>query len=229
MRINNRGFAISYILFSLLILFLAVLGMFLVTMNNSITLNNKLKDDLKTNIQTAETNNYLIENLFSDAPINKSEIESITFESNKIVPMDAIDSFDVSESKNESILAWYKDSDSDSLYELYVGQDGGVIANPNSSNLFSNLENVTTIDLSNFDISNVNNASNMFSNTHNLSTTISITNPNIITYDNIFLDTATNINSKIIVNYTNETSNLVDMMIETKSISSNVTKGTLQY
>ena len=57
--------------------------------------------------------------------------------------------------------------------------------------------------------------------------TSNITNNNTIIYWNIFVNSATSDNSKIIVNYTMETSDLVDKMIATKSPNSNVVKGNL--
>lgn len=43
---NNKGFATSFILFSLLVLFLVVMGVMIFTLNNSSKLNNKIKTDL---------------------------------------------------------------------------------------------------------------------------------------------------------------------------------------
>ena len=88
-----------------------------------------------------------------------------------------------------------------------------------------------TLDVSKFDTSNVTRMENMFSNTGynstKLNTTITIrkviTNPRY--YSNIFNGVATKEGSKITVNYTSETSDLVDLMIATKSSNSNVVKG----
>ncbi len=120
-------------------------------------------------IEEVDNDNYLIKATNSDAsnpylngPIKKEEIESIKFERSKKVPSDAINSWDVSKEQNESIMAWYKDSDNDSLYELYIGQNGGVKANRDSSNLFRYLKKLTNIDLSNFDTTNVTDMGYMF-------------------------------------------------------------------
>ena len=45
--------------------------------------------------------------------------------------------WDVSDSQNGKILAWYEDADSDGYYEVTIGQDGGINANTNSSYLFN--------------------------------------------------------------------------------------------
>ena len=95
-------------------------------------------------------------------PIKRKELEKIITVSTNEVPVDVIGSFDVSEKQNESIMAWYKDEDNNGLYELYIGQDGGVKANPDSTKLFNFYINVTIMDLSNLDTSNVTNMFVMF-------------------------------------------------------------------
>ena len=88
---------------------------------------------------------------------------------------------------------------------------------------------VFTLDVSNFDTSNVNNMERMFQYTGysstKLNTSITIKNPNVTKYDDIFYGVATEDGSQITVNYTSETSDLVDAMIATKSTYSNVVKG----
>ena len=88
---------------------------------------------------------------------------------------------------------------------------------------------VFTLDVSNFDTSNVTNMNNMFNaagyNSTKFNTSITIKNPNTTSYDYMFENVATKTGSKITVNYTSETSDLVDLMIATKSSNSNVVKG----
>ena len=85
------------------------------------------------------------------------------------------------------------------------------------------------LDLSVLDTSNVTDKSYMFYqtgyNNTDFVTSINITNPSTNVYNLMFRDVATKGNSKITVNYTTETSDLVDKMIATKSSSSNVVKG----
>ncbi len=99
---------------------------------------------------------------FLDSNVARSAFETVTTLDNKNIPDNVIYSWDVSAKQNGSIMAWYTDNDNDSLYELYIGQDGGVKANPNSSYLFRQLTNVSNIDLSNFDTSNVTDMESMF-------------------------------------------------------------------
>ena len=86
-----------------------------------------------------------------------------------------------------------------------------------------------TLDVSNFDTSKVIDMSYMFfqagKNSTKLNTSITIRNPSVTSYTQMFLYTATNTGSQITVNYTSATSSLVDQMIATKSSTSNVVKG----
>lgn len=88
-----------------------------------------------------------------------------------------------------------------------------------------------TLDVSSFDTSKAIDMSGMFHsvgfNSVKLNTSLTISNPNLSNYSSVFANVATKDGSKITVNYTSETSDLVDKMIATKSESSNVVKGTL--
>lgn len=96
--------------------------------------------------------------------ISRDSFESIMTVDTSDVPNDVIGSWDASTDQNRMVMAWYKDEDNDGKYELYLGQDGGVKANPNSSYAFSKFNNVATIDLTHFDTSNATNMEFMFYN-----------------------------------------------------------------
>ena len=98
-------------------------------------------------------------------PITRNSVESIITVSDIEVPDDAIDFWDASNEQNGSILAWYKDQDNDGKNELYIGQEGGVKANPNSRYAFSNYDNLEFIDLTNLKTSNVTSMMGMFYHT----------------------------------------------------------------
>ncbi len=108
--------------------------------------------------------------------INRDSFESITTVDNIDVPANAIDSWDVSQEKNGSVIAWYIDNDSDNLYELYIGQEDGVKANPDSSYAFYYFRKAEVINLTNYDISDVTNMSYMFSKAGYNSATLDIIN-----------------------------------------------------
>jgi len=105
--------------------------------------------------------------IFLNGPLVKNKIEKLEFVETNKVPDDAIGSWDVSEQQSGAIMAWYYDVDVNGLYEVYIGQEEGVIANSNSSYLFQNLTELKTISLSNLDTSNVTNMNSMFAYTGN--------------------------------------------------------------
>lgn len=81
---NNKGFATSFIIFSLLVLFLVVISMVLFTLSNSSILNSKLKNKLKGEAEAAslynEYNYYYIGNdklqIFTAPKKNTYKIEA---------------------------------------------------------------------------------------------------------------------------------------------------------
>ena len=107
---------------------------------------------------------------FLNGPITREEIESIRINNTKEVPGTVLGSFDVSESQNESVIAYYSDNDSDGLYEVVIGGEGGVSAPSDCRQLFNGLTNVTSFNLMYFDTSSVTNMSYMFSNCSSLET-----------------------------------------------------------
>ncbi|MDD3392931.1 MAG: BspA family leucine-rich repeat surface protein [Bacilli bacterium] len=111
---------------------------------------------LKVATSGNDTTKYL------DGPIAKSTIESIAFATTNEVPSGVIGSWDVSEDTDGSVMAWYKDTDNDGLYELTIGGNGVVYGNVNSSYLFSYLTNLSSINLNNFDTTKVTNMYLMF-------------------------------------------------------------------
>ena len=85
------------------------------------------------------------------------------------------------------------------------------------------------LNISNFDTSNVTNMTDMFYSMANSSTVLdfnfTIKNPGLTSYSDVLFDVATQPGTRIVVNYTEETSALVDSMVATKSSTGNVFKG----
>lgn len=135
--------------------------------------NKKIEGEI--NVEFGEEINYLVEAqllleelpTFLNTDIKVDKIESLTT-LDKIEIPEGTASFDVSEKQNKSIMAWYQDTDNNGLYEVYIGQVGGVVANPNSSWLFAYLISLNSIDLSHFNTSNVTNMEGMFYSMTNL-------------------------------------------------------------
>jgi len=118
------------------------------------------KAPLLANLKT--TSSVVATGKFLDGPLVKNTIEKLEFVNSNKVPTDAIGSWDVSEQQNGAIMAWYYDSDANSKYEVYIGQNEGIVANSNSRYLFQNLTYLSSINLANLDTSNVTDMSYMF-------------------------------------------------------------------
>ena len=136
---------------------------------------------------------------FFDGPIARNKIKKITFYDTLNVEGYS-NNFDISEDSSGKVLAWYK-TDSTGYYELAIGQDGGVIANPNMSyyfqqltaleeinlekldtfgvitidHLFYNCKSLKMVDVTNIDTGNATNMSHMFYNCSSL-TSINLSN-----------------------------------------------------
>ena len=103
----------------------------------------------------------------------KQNIITVTFLDNNNVPDNATESWNVSEDKkNGGVMAWVIPSNNDNTkYDLYIGAKGGVIANENSSYLFYNFQNTKSINFNgNFDTRYMVNMSQMFRTCGNLIT-----------------------------------------------------------
>ena len=149
--------------------------------------------------------------------IARDSFESITTVNSKTVPASAIDSWDVSIDQDEMVMAWYTDSDNDTKYELYIGQDGGVIANPDSSYAFYNFRNVATVDLTYYDTKYATNIGFIFYKLGYSSTTFSmdasnLNTSNVISMLDAFRECGYNATTWSIGNLDNwDTSKVVDM------------------
>ena len=99
-----------------------------------------------------------------NGPITKEQVESITFKDTNKVPSNAVASWDVSKAQNGSIMAYTLNEDSDDLYELYIGQEGGVTLSEDASYMFGYYSSLSSMDLTYLDTSNVTNMYGMFYN-----------------------------------------------------------------
>ena len=95
------------------------------------------------------------------------------------------------------------------------------------SQIFFGCSDLTDLNLESFDTSSVTSMAHMFLGCSKLTTTITIRG-NVTDYIGMFSGAATEEGAKITVNYTSETSTLVDDMITKKTSNSNVVKGTLK-
>ena len=92
----------------------------------------------------------------------------------------------------------------------------------NMSSMFKSNYYLNELDLSNFDTSKVTDMSSMFENCSNLSGNIKISNPNILSYSNMFKDCSTGSTARFVVNYQSGYIGIAQALVNTKSSNSNV-------
>ena len=99
----------------------------------------------------------------TDFHVGKTTITSITTKKDNIVPATAIASLDISEASDGSVMAYVEDDGTgNSTYKLTIGGKGGIIANESMIGYFSGFSEMTSIDLSALDTSEVTNMKGMF-------------------------------------------------------------------
>ncbi len=120
-------------------------------------------------IQNETTTPSSSSSTFLNTEVLRNQIESITIEKTNVVPNDAKYSKDISSKQDGSVMLWYTDKDNNSLYEISIGsENGSVEANTNGSGMFAYLDNVSSLDLSGLDTSNMTSMSRMFLNSKSL-------------------------------------------------------------
>ena len=120
-------------------------------------------------IQNETTTPSSSSSTFLNTEVLRNQIESITIEKNNVVPNDVKYSKDISSKQDGSVMLWYTDKDNNSLYEISIGsENGSVEANTNGNGMFAYLDNVSTLDLSGLDTSNMTSMSRMFLNSKSL-------------------------------------------------------------
>ena len=120
-------------------------------------------------IQNETTTPSSSSSTFLNTEVLRNQIESITIEKTNVVPNYAKYSKDISSKQDGSVMLWYTDKDNNSLYEISIGsENGSVEANTNGNGMFAYLDNVSTLDLSGLDTSNMTSMSRMFLNSKSL-------------------------------------------------------------
>ncbi len=123
----------------------------------------------------------------------KDKISTVDVLTNKDVPSDAVESWDVSKNGNGAVMAWIiDDSENSGMYKLYIGGDGGVYAPNYSVLLFSGYNSsfgkTTSMNLGNLDTSKVTYMSGMFYECSSLPS-LDVSNfdtSNVISMDSMF-------------------------------------------
>ena len=93
----------------------------------------------------------------------KSKITSIVTKGDAEIPEGVIESWDISEKQNGSVIAYIEDDGTGAgTYKVTIGAQDKIIANYDMSNYFDGFTNCTSIDLSNLDTNLTTNMSAMF-------------------------------------------------------------------
>ena len=142
-------------------------------------------------------------------PVDKSKVKEIHFVNDNIVPDGVLGSGNGN--ADGSIKTWYTVSDTDELYNVYIGSDNGITSFPSdSSSLFKLFTKMSSVNLNNIDTSNVTDMSNMFSNCSNLTTLdLSDFNTSSITSMSYMFSNCSNLTTLDLSNF--DTSNVTDM------------------
>ena len=82
----------------------------------------------------------------------KSKITSIVTKGDTIIPEGVVESWDISEKQNGSVIAYIEDDGTGSgTYKLTIGAQDKIIANYDMESYFYNFINLTSIDLTYLD------------------------------------------------------------------------------
>ena len=134
--------------------------------NNSNMMNKslvgKIDVGIETNVITNTESSISSTSKFLNSEVSRQNITTLKVVDNLDIPEGAT-VVDVSKNSDNTIKMWYNEADANGNYDITIGSNNTIYANPSStSGLFSNLTNVTSIDLSNIDTSGMTNMSNMF-------------------------------------------------------------------
>lgn len=129
--------------------------------SNTINITNEEVPTIISSQYNGEDNKYY----FAGGPIANSQIESIKFVTN---PKEVLGTkWDASENGDNSVIAGYIDSNGNELYEIYVASNSDkttkVYTPEDASYMFYECSRLTSLDLSNFDTSQVTSMEYMFS------------------------------------------------------------------
>ena len=134
--------------------------------NNSNMMNKslvgKIDVGVETNVLTNAESSISSTSKFLNTEVPRQNIKTLKYVDNLNIPEGAT-VVDVSKSGDNTIKMWYNEADANGNYDITIGSNNIIYANPSSSGLFSNLTNVTSIDLSNLDTSGMTSMKGMFS------------------------------------------------------------------
>ena len=119
---------------------------------------------MKAYVTQADLGNDALPEMDFHTNAYKSKITSIITKKDNIVPTTATESWDISEARDGSVMAYVEDDGSgNNTYKVTIGGKGGIIANESMIVYFADFAKMTSIDLSSLDTSEVTDMSWMFS------------------------------------------------------------------
>ena len=99
----------------------------------------------------------------------KSKVTNIVTKGDTVIPEGVIESWDISEKQNGSVIAYIEDDGTGAgTYKVTIGGEGKIIANYDMSSYFERFSNLTSIDLTYLDTSLVTNMTRTFRGSYNL-------------------------------------------------------------
>ena len=101
---------------------------------------------------------------FLNSELKNDQIQSIVFTGDNIVP-DGYTSKDVSKDSDGTVVMWYGETNDDGLYDVYIGSGNGITSFYSGYYLFGRLTYLEYIDFTRSDTSKVTNMYRMFSET----------------------------------------------------------------
>ena len=134
--------------------------------NNSNMMNKslvgKIDVGVETNVITNTESSISSTSKFLNSEVPRQNITTLKVVDNLNIPEGAT-VVDVSKNGDNTIKMWYNEADANGNYDITIGSNNIIYANPSSTaGLFSNLTNVTSIDLSNMDTSGMTSMKDMF-------------------------------------------------------------------
>ena len=129
-------------------------------MNKSLV--GKIDVGVETNVITNTESSISSTSKFLNSEVPRQNITTLKVVDNLDIPEGAT-VVDVSKNGDNTIKMWYNEADANGNYDITIGSNNTIYANPSSTaGLFSNLTNVTSIDLSNMDTSGMTSMMDMF-------------------------------------------------------------------
>ena len=141
-----------------------------ININLSLTIIYVQNDNFEYIPDIPDSPSIMAKDFLTGSSLSKTAVESISFSPTLKVDKNAIKHWDASQAKDNSVIAYYTDTDNNGKYELTICGNQQIIFPIDSSELFDGFQNLKSINFGGaVDTSKVTNMSYMFKNCYNLS------------------------------------------------------------